>query len=1062
MTFLEKLLQNFGERSQDDIIKKFKEQKLDGKIKSKEDFYLYWATIIGPIYYRDSILPISRQIEILKQLMDKSLSTYIQNKASLLKEISKFNRGSLEQPAWDSINFSDSKKGKRLQFGFKNRGCQYWHNAKNKVGCYNCGYFMGTQLHHFIDIPENAYHKSIMKQLDWIEKKYKGKEDFDVVDIEGDGSFFNPWEFPKKTQLECLRRLSGWKNLTHLLVESRPEYIDKDWINELLNTLRSDQMMEIAIGVESTDKFVRTHCINKGLVSISDITQKESIKNILKQAAEFNGRVHIQAYLLVKPAFLSEKEALADAVNSGRVLYQWAKEYYPKDPHKILSLKYEPVVINRGTLLEVLYKSFFKGNKRAYEPLNLWTVAELLVQLAYDNTYKLVRFGAREDMDDYLAIPVVPGQNGNDTVSPIDFRLYHAVQKFCATRSIGVFLTDVEPLLADDSFHKWKEKTGIFQTALEIFIETYREEISENKKDFDKKLDLYYEAIQNLSYHIQNESGSIDFFRKLAPGINNTYSNSCEKVEQYIRETKALLGFSNDWKVEVKDLRCVHDSKYKSVIFKIDIETPDKVDSDLWLSVPTESDDEEDNDKMFQEIERKFIVDNIPEGILKDKSPTNIIQGYIAISDQEEVRVRKKFNPGKPLNSVRDKGKLNPNYILTRKSKGDLSRDETEENISPDFFEKFLFASSGRFIEKDRYKIPIGPKENKWTIELDIFKRNLVGLVSAEVEFKSEEEEREFREYKPGWFGADVTFDRRFKNNLLATQGLTTVLTPYNRRYKNVALFLPFCENASIPPELQANLKMLDLDPQKLPDLVYETSGEINSDVVEVLRSVPLVIVDDNKNSFNLLTKLAVREASGRPLIKLSETDIKSIPNKWDLLRRTDTRPTALSSNLGDYSLSEIVRSQQIVDNEILTRYESKAEEIWVISTTLEFDVGELFNVVYKNLSSGKKYRYFIPSLNSTFRYSETLNRNHIEFWKLFDNFKENIQFLELNHETPSNLKEIVIYDPLTESKPFGFTYIITKEGQDFELIRLSQLCLEGIIDLLTEKLNIKKGCIHG
>jgi radical SAM enzyme (TIGR01210 family) len=1052
MMVLENIIKDLGEKSRDDIIQKFNEQGLNDKIKNKEDFFSYWASHIGPIFYCDSILPISRQIEILKQLMDKSLSKYIENKECLLKEISKLEKGSLEQPAWDSINFSDSKKGKRLQFGFKNRGCQYWHTAKNKVGCYNCGYFMGTQLHHFLEMPEDDYHKSIMKQLEWIEKKYKGREDFDVVDIEGDGSFFNPWEFPKKTQLECFRRMSEWKNLTHILVESRPEYIDIKWIAELLKELRPDQVVEIAIGIESTDDFIRTHCINKGIAGISDTNQKESIKNILKQIAEFNGRIHIQAYLLVKPAFLREDEALADAVNSGRVLYQWAKKYYPQKPRKILSLKYEPVVINRGTILETLYKTFSDGKKRLYEPLNLWTVAELLVRLAYDDTYTASRFGAREDMDDYIAVPVVPGNKGNDTVSTIDFRLYHAIQEFCAKRSITEFLTDVESLISDESFYKWKKKIGIHQTALESFIETYREEISEGKKNFDKRIDRYYEVIQKLSYHIQNDPGSIDFFTKLAPEIDIDYVKICQKVEKYIGNVN---GFSKKWKVEVKDLRCVHDSKHKSIIFKVDIENPNGMDSDLWLSVPTKLDKEKVK-KEDQEIERKYIIDDFPEEILRGKSPTNIIQGYIAISENEEVRVRRKFNPGKALNNDKDKGKLNPEYILTRKSKGDLSREETEENILPDFFEEFILASSGRIIEKDRYKIPVGPKERGWEIELDIFKRSLTGLVSAEVEFPSEDEEEKFRNnYKPEWFGTDVTFDRRFKNNSLATQGLTTVLTPYNKRYANIVLFISYDENEAIPPEIRKHAENLELNPKKFSDLVYETSGEINHDVVEVLRSVPLVIVDDRERSLNLLTKVAVREASGRPLIKLSDTNIENIPSKWESSRKTDNIPTALSLNLGGYSLSEIVHSQQIVDNEILGNYESEAKEVWVITTTLEFDVGELFNVVYNNLSSGKKYRYFIPPFEGKFRYSETLNRNHLEYWKLFADFRKKTQFAELDNKRPFNFKEIVIYDPLTKINPFGFTYIVTKESKDFELIRISPSYLKKIISLITE--GIKK-----
>lgn len=1033
MTVLEKLLENFGEGSRKDIIEKFKKLALADKVKSKEDFFSYWASHIGPVCYRDSILPISRQVEALKQLMDESLSKYIDNKSRLLKEISNLDRGSLEQPAWDSINFSDSKEGKRLQFGFKNRGCQYWHCAKNKLGCYNCGYFMGTQLHHFLKMTQSDYHISIIKQLEWIEKKYKNQKGFDVVDIEGDGSFFNPWEFPKKTQIECFRRLSKWENLTHILVESRPEYIEKEWISKLLKELRADQIMEIAVGVESMDNFVRAHCINKGTSDISDIIEKDSIKNIFKEIADFNGRVRLQVYLLVKPAFLTESEALADAVNSGRILYKWAKEFSPQKPPDILAIKYEPVVINRGTILEVLYQSPKDGDP-LYIPLDYWTVAELLLQLAYDDTYKVVRFGAREDMDDYIVIPVVPGKNGS--VSPIDFQLYDAIQRFCAKRSIYDFLADIESLLSAYSFSEWKTKIGLHSTAIEFFISTYRKEISESKENKSKGLSEYYEIIQNISRFTQNDKDSISFFKALVPKVDSEPSEARRAVGKYIRKISTKYNLPKKWKVEIDDLRCVYDSPYKNFIFKVDInDNEEEIDFDLWLSVPTELYSNESKNEGTQEIERKYLVDNIPEKLLVDRTPTNIIQGYIAISDNEEVRVRKK------LNSKSQKAK----YVLTRKSKGELSREEAEEAITPEFFDKFIMSCSGRLIEKDRYKIPVGPEEKNWVIELDIFKRSLTGLVSAEVEFKSEEDEREFQDFKPKWFNYDVTFDRRFKNNSLATQGLATVLTPYNRSFNNITLFLSNKRHNTIPTKITEQIEKVGLETKIVSDLVFETSGEINCKVVDVLRSTPLIIADDRQFSLNLLTKLAIREASERPIIKLSKTGINQIAANWNILKKTDTIPTVLSTNLGDYSLSKIVRSQQIVDNEILTGYEEKAKEIWVISTTLENDVGELFNVVYENLSCGKRYRYFIPALNSSYKYSEILRKNHGEYWELFSQFKDNIQFTEIVSEEVFNFREIVVYDPMTNREPFGFIYLLNDEDED-ELIKMNVDIIKQII----------------
>lgn len=155
------------------------------------------------------------------------------------------------------------------------------------------------------------------------------------------------------------------------------------------------------------------------------------------------------------------------------------------------------------------------------------------------------------------------------------------------------------------------------------------------------------------------------------------------------------------------------------------------------------------------EIERKFRVLRLPEG-LEGFPKKEIEQGYLC---------------GAPVLRIR---KSNEDYILTLKSKYCLNTGEKIketmarrcEEIEVSLDEKAYYhlkeKTDGRIISKMRYLIPY----EDYTIELDIFRGFLKGLVFAEVEFPSEGKSGEFT--PPEWFGEDVTFDRRFSNNYLA------------------------------------------------------------------------------------------------------------------------------------------------------------------------------------------------------------------------------------------------------------------------------------------------------
>ncbi len=152
------------------------------------------------------------------------------------------------------------------------------------------------------------------------------------------------------------------------------------------------------------------------------------------------------------------------------------------------------------------------------------------------------------------------------------------------------------------------------------------------------------------------------------------------------------------------------------------------------------------------EIERKFLVDAADLPIGYEAHPRrDVIQGYVAaVDDGREVRLRTKGG----------------RYFLTIKGAGLQTRFETEVEISKSQFDTLWPATVGYRIEKVRYEIPYG----EHMIELDIFRGDLDGLITSEVEFNSKKCCGKFR--PPKWFGREVTQDIRYKNKTMSRYGL--------------------------------------------------------------------------------------------------------------------------------------------------------------------------------------------------------------------------------------------------------------------------------------------------
>lgn len=149
-----------------------------------------------------------------------------------------------------------------------------------------------------------------------------------------------------------------------------------------------------------------------------------------------------------------------------------------------------------------------------------------------------------------------------------------------------------------------------------------------------------------------------------------------------------------------------------------------------------------------EEIERKWLVRDLPD--LSGVPGTEISQGYIAVAaDGTEVRLRQKGAA----------------FFQTIKSDGGLVRGEIEIPLSQEQFDALWGVTAGRRVEKIRYEL----SHDGHTIELDVFRGSLTGLVIAEVEFQSREAALDFS--PPAWFGAEVTDDKAYRNKNLALNG---------------------------------------------------------------------------------------------------------------------------------------------------------------------------------------------------------------------------------------------------------------------------------------------------
>jgi hypothetical protein len=223
---------------------------------------------------------------------------------------------------------------------FRTAGC-YWNR------CLMCGY---RHERYAGELSPESQERNLLSQLASVQEQHKPGE-YQMVKIFTSGSFFDPREIPPAVRARIADAFSG----KIVIAETRPEFVHEEYITPFLSGI-DDGTWKIplicAVGLETSDDRIREKCIRKGFL-FSDFTAASA------RARESGAGV--KAYLLFKPLFLTEREAIEDMKRSIRDVSGQAE-----------MISVNPCTVQRRTELEWYWK------RGAYRPPYLWSVLEIL------------------------------------------------------------------------------------------------------------------------------------------------------------------------------------------------------------------------------------------------------------------------------------------------------------------------------------------------------------------------------------------------------------------------------------------------------------------------------------------------------------------------------------------------------------------------------------------------------------------------------------------------------------------------------------------------------------
>ncbi|MCI4331769.1 MAG: archaeosine biosynthesis radical SAM protein RaSEA [Thermoplasmata archaeon] len=216
----------------------------------------------------------------------------------------------------------------------RTRGC-YWADVK---GCSMCGYAKDT-------LGRSATPGELATQLEHAMRAYRGEP---YVKIYTSGSFLDDREVDPASRRAIVATFGA--KARRILFETLPEFATEATLAPLRDAFAGE--LEVAEGLESTQPEVLRRLINKGSPPSEYFAASERIRAL---------GIRSKGYLLLKPPYLTEEEAVADVLAS-------IAEAAPRFD----TLSVNPVHIQNGTVVEWLFR------RGRYRPPWLWSLVHVM------------------------------------------------------------------------------------------------------------------------------------------------------------------------------------------------------------------------------------------------------------------------------------------------------------------------------------------------------------------------------------------------------------------------------------------------------------------------------------------------------------------------------------------------------------------------------------------------------------------------------------------------------------------------------------------------------------
>ena len=246
--------------------------------------------------------------------------------------------------SWKGTELYNEEVLQCLTIIIKTGGCS-WNR------CRMCGY----RHERYHKLSKSELIKKIAGQIRWIQENYHDDE-YSMLKIFTSGSFLDETEVPPEARKLVAEAFKG----KLIIAESRTEYVRKDVVENFLSDVDTgvwDTPLYIAMGLETTNDRIREKCIDKG----------HTFSDFIEAAHEARkGGAGVKTYLMMKPPFLTEKEAMDD-------MHRSIKESIPYSDMISMNL----CTIQSKTDVERYWK------QGAFRPPYLWSVLDVLQNAGY-------------------------------------------------------------------------------------------------------------------------------------------------------------------------------------------------------------------------------------------------------------------------------------------------------------------------------------------------------------------------------------------------------------------------------------------------------------------------------------------------------------------------------------------------------------------------------------------------------------------------------------------------------------------------------------------------------